>query len=156
MDRSCVIRGSLAAFVAAICVLGPASPAMAEGGRGEFVGPPLDERRCCGPSATGTDIVDGLASPAVARAPAGERDPGATLLAQSEASSPGKPSESPNEPDEASPATESPGSDAKIGDEKIPVTVPEDTADTFKGSVKPAGPDLSPSEERELISRGWE
>lgn len=160
MDRSCVVQSSLAAFVAAICVLGPASPAMAEGGRGGFVGPLLDERRCCGPSATAADIPDWVDGSAVGGGPAGERAPGGTLLAQSDATSAQGASEHPRSPDEtekAPPAaTESPGSDAKLQDEKIPVTIPEDTAETFKGSVKPAGPDLSPNEERELISRGWE
>lgn len=160
MDRSCVVKGSLAAFVAAICVLGLASPATAEGGRGGFAGPPIDQRRCCGPSPTAAGIADGLAGPAVGGAPAGGRGPGDTLLAQSEATSPrgaSEHSQSPDEREKAPPAaTESPGSDAKLQDEKIPVTIPEDTAETFKGSVKPAGPDLSPNEERELISRGWE
>ncbi len=169
MDRSCAVKGSLAAFVAAICVLGLASPATAEGGRGGVVGPLLDAPRCCGPSATAADGADGADGAAVGGAPDGgapdgEQRPGGALLAQSEATSPAtspegalEQAQSPEEAQKTSPpATESPGRDARLRNEKSPVTVPEDSADTFKGSVKPAGPDLSPSEEREVISRGWE
>ena len=151
MHASCTTQGWMGAMVAVACVLSLSLPATASAGVwGDLSGLVLDRSRCCG--ATGLARVteqeaDGLAAES---ASGGQVRPGGIVFTQSE-------SAAPDEPQNGQPlATELPDPDPTREDAKVPVTVPEETADAFKGSVEPAGPDLTPSEEEELISRGWE
>lgn len=157
MDRRCVSQGSLAAVLAALCVLGPGSPAIASGDGSSPV--LLDRGRCCAPARLATVTPQGQQVPAARSWPDGRAQPGGAGRAQgAPLAQAGEPSGEPaGEAPPAPPAQdEPPTTELPQDDGKIPVTVPADTPESFKGSPKPAGPDLTPSEERELISRGWQ
>ena len=172
MVRNRTTHGSLAASTAVVCVLSLAPPAT--GASAGFCGSLLDQSRCRPPVGAGERIVPGVACPP-AGAAAGRRTvalsggpvPGPCLTAKAGgivvalAGAPGVPGETAlrprlaqndaeqPEPDPAEdePATEAP---AEAG------TPPDDAAGAFEGSPRPAGPDLTLTEERALISSGWE
>lgn len=157
MKCSRVYLGPVAAVLAVVCVLGPAPPApasaeLAGGERGGFSGLLLDRARCCGPGGPQADIAFGVDGLAAGGGAGGQARPAGPALAQAEQAA--EAPETPQNP-ETSPATESPDPDAIKDSEMIPLTVPEVGGDSFKGSMKPAGPDLTPEEERELITGGW-
>lgn len=145
MYRQTIAPGSLAAVLAAFCVLSPAPATTAADASSGLL---LDQPRCCLPAPAGKRIAPGVEGPAAGIGADGRAAGAGTRLAQGAKA----PSEAPSEPAEEPPtATEMPREA-----EKIPGTPAADAGDSFEGSPKPAGPDLSISEERELISRGWE
>lgn len=151
MCRRNVAPGSLAAVLAAFCVLSPAAAATVPAG---FSGLLLDQPRCCLPAAAGERITPGITpgaeGPAAGMVGPGGRAAGTgTRLAQASETQPqAPPAEPAQKPPDATELPREPG--------KMPETPDGGVDDSFEGSPKPAGPDLSVSEERELISRGWE
>lgn len=166
MPRNRAVQASLAAVLAAGLVLGPApgaatkratsgatsgaAPVLATASPDGFSGLLLDRPRCCLPDATRERMARGVDGPAAGDGPGGRASSQGPVLAQSsEAPAPRPEQRTP--PDQRPPATELPR-DA----ERMPETPATEAGEAFKGSPKPAGPDLTVNEERELISRGWE
>lgn len=149
MNRSCASLGSRAAVLAVACVLGPAPPATAfETAGGGVFGLLRERSECCGPAGPRSVVAAGLAGPAAGVSPGGGSRAAGPHLAQATS----KPERPPQDGKPPAP----PASDAPAEHVTVPLTLPEDAADSFEGSVKPAGPDLTTSEEQDLIKRGWD
>lgn len=147
MYRRCVSQGSLAAVLAALCVLslGPSTMSAAVASGGGIASLPHDLPRCCAPGEPGADAARGVKSPGASAA-----------IALAQAGTTSEQAPTPQPAPDPPPTTELPQNDTKI-----PVTVPADATESdakgsFEGSPKPAEPDLTPNEEREMISRGWQ
>lgn len=166
-------HGSLAASTAIVCVLSLAPPAMGAGGG--FCRSLLEQSRCCPRAGAGEAIVPGVACPPAAAATGGRMvalsgdlvprirlagEEGAIIVAPADApdlynetaSRPRLAQNDTDQPDSGSaedePATEAPAESGTPSD--------GDAAEAFEGSPRPAGPDLTLTEERALISSGWE
>ena len=139
MSRNRRVRDALAASAAAVCVLGLASAAT--GSTGAFCGP-ADQHRC----GAGTAALAGVERPVAAGrsgASAGHDGAGAAVAQTADA-----PPEPTPEEEQEEPASETPR------DAETPPAPPPEPS--FEGSARPAGPDLTVTEERALISSGWE
>lgn len=166
MLRSRAIPGSLAAVTAAVCVLGLASPAT---GAVAVLGGLLQDRvRCCSPAAAGEGIASVANSPAerhglgewasAALVPASHSPRGfaraAVTLAQSAASDQPNGAGNPDETQsETIPSDKDEAESGKPREQSEPWL--QEIDPNFAGSAKPAGPDLTLSEEKRLISNGW-
>jgi hypothetical protein len=174
-----VSQGSLAASAAVLCVLSLVPPAMAAADA--FSGLLLDRPRCCPPALAPADIAHGVAGPAAGMTAGGRvtgagaasprqlpapgvgaargfavprpdrpgPEAGDTLLAQQTPAPPDKTSDDVQE--KRPPATQMPPAGDSITADSLSAG-----ADAFRGSTKPAGPDLTIGEERDVISRGWQ
>lgn len=184
MIRNRAVQHSLTAPAVAVCVLSLASfasaGAMDSGAMdsgGGFSGLLLDQPRCCFPAEVGKSTVHGVEGPAAvwatggrAAKPGSARPPeargsreqtgraaanpgGATPAAGMTGPSLAQDSEAPPpEPPRKKPANNEQPRSGK----QAPKTAPGDGSGAFGGNPKPAGPDLTVNEERELISRGWD
>lgn len=181
MIRNRAVQASLVASAAAVCVLSlaPFAMAVAQDSGGGFSGLLLDRPRCCALADAGERIARG------AEGPAAESVTGGRAARRGEAWLPkargGRPD--PRKPDivpgrSAAPPGGAIGpalvEDAEAPRSETPRKKPADTTEpprdqrpppppvpgngsgAFAGSPKPAGPDLTVNEERELISRGWD
>ena len=153
MGRNRTVPGALAALTAAICALAPAALAtVAARGAGDLLPGP---GRC----ASAIERVEGFAQASTCPAARNLQDGGALVplpgtsqatglrLAQSGlAQSDGEP------PKEASRPEETPSDQPQ--DAEAPGATKTDRP--FEGNSRPASPDLTVTEERALISSGWE
>lgn len=174
MGRNRTMHGTLAAATAVVCVLGLAPPATGYGGG--FCGLLLEQSRCCAPVGVADSIAPGVACP-----PAGTRTGGRVValsggpvpsprpsLSGGEGALIGAPAEAPAPPGESAARARLAQKDADRQDTDRTEDASEtaapaesgtpsggDASETFKGSPRPAGPDLTVTEERALISSGW-
>lgn len=146
MLRSRAVQGSFAASAAVACALGLASTAT--GAVGGFGGLLLhDQARCCSPVAAGDGIATGVGRP-------GARPFAVGSLAQASGSLESGSGEATGAPEpEDEPETEDDG--GKGAARALPFRGPDALDQTFEGSAKPAGPDLTLPEEQQLITGGW-
>lgn len=166
MRRNRTMPGALAALTAAVCVLGPAAFAMASvGGAGDLLPGP---GRCASPTGEGERIVPGLTRPGAGPAPDGGAVSTLCVTARPRAVAPGdgpvggiRSAQNDADLQETAPREEQSPTDvpqdAETLTEPPTETPPAASAERpFEGNPRPASPDLTVTEERALISSGWE
>lgn len=166
MRRNRTMPGALAALTAVVCVLGPAAFAMASGGgAGDLLPGP---GRCASPTGEGERIVPGLTRPAAGPAPNGGAVSTLCVTVRPAGIGPGagrvggiRSAQNDADLQETAPREDQIPTDAPQDTETLTETPtetpPAASADRpFEGNPRPASPDLTVTEERALISGGWE